>query len=121
LNVKGKCPADFVEIGNNCYYFSRQDANWIEARAECRSKYDNSDLLDLNSPEDLNDVLEYAASQAMTDHLLRMHVRIKISSPVPSPAASTSNGNDEIISTSGREKRLLTELIYLNKYINQSF
>lgn len=90
LMNKGKCPINFVEIGGKCYWISTQNLNWIDAQKECKLKYFNSNLLDLNNSDDVLNVLEYLALNGMTEHLLRMHMRIKI------PMESTEDYSSEL-------------------------
>lgn len=52
--------------------------NWAEAQNECKQKYFDSNLLDLNKKKDLEEVFEYLENNEMVHHLNKMHVRIKI-------------------------------------------
>jgi len=34
--VKSACPREFIRLGESCYYFSEEKANWFEADSKCR-------------------------------------------------------------------------------------
>jgi hypothetical protein len=54
--------------------------NGADAQAECKNKYFNSDLIDLNNNDELLDLLEYIAlDPTKADYFLGMHTRIKFS------------------------------------------
>ena len=44
------CPPKFVRIGNECYYFSKDQVNWLDAHFECKDR--NSRLAELMKFED---------------------------------------------------------------------
>ncbi|RNA13570.1 Metabotropic glutamate receptor 1 [Brachionus plicatilis] len=76
---QGKCPIEFQEIGNKCYWFSSENLNWQDARKKCESKYHYSDLLDLNNQQDLKDLFNHIRNQSEIKKLFsRMHVRIEL-------------------------------------------
>ncbi len=79
---KRKCPTGFIDIGDNCYWFSTQSLNWNDARNACKEKHFRSSLLDLNNEAYLEEVFQYLIKHRTisSEHLNEVHARIRLNS-----------------------------------------
>ena len=63
--IKGKCPSKFINIGNNCYWFSISNLNWLDAQKTCKEMYFNSDILDVNDKDDFIELVKYLSDNKL--------------------------------------------------------
>lgn len=75
---QGKCPSKFINIGNNCYWFSTSNLNWLDAQNTCKEMYFNSDILDVNDKEDLLELIKYLLDNRLSHYLKSLHIKINL-------------------------------------------
>lgn len=91
--IKGKCPIEFHEIGNKCYWFSSEHLNWQDAHKKCQNIYHDSDLVDLNNHQDLNELFKYLKKHNKFKEIFsKMHVRVDLKT-----GTEKSKNKDEFI------------------------